>query len=57
MEFLLDHNVWIAFAMLTALDQVRDPFAIFNLGTDESCRVVDSIGWITVSPNTRDSFI
>ena len=34
-------------AMLAAMEQVRDPINIFNLGTDEYCQVNDSIGWIT----------
>lgn len=33
--------------MLTALDRVDTKLSIFNLGTDEYCRVSDSVGWIT----------
>lgn len=42
-------------AMQVAIDRAEGKVNIFNLGTDESCRVVDSIGWITgelgVSPS------
>jgi UDP-glucose 4-epimerase len=34
-------------AIFTAIDKAGDPVNIFNLGTDEYCRVTDSIGWIT----------
>jgi UDP-glucose 4-epimerase len=34
-------------AMLTAIEQSHDKVNIFNLGTDEYCRVNDSIDWIT----------
>lgn len=34
-------------AILLALDRVREPVGVFNLGTDETCEVNDSIGWIT----------
>lgn len=34
-------------AMQVAIDHSHDKVNIFNLGTDQSCRVVDSIGWIT----------
>jgi UDP-glucose 4-epimerase len=34
-------------AILTALDRVKDKYAVFNLGVDEYCQVNDSIGWIT----------
>lgn len=34
-------------AMLTAFDKATDRLSIYNLGTDEYCRVVDSVGWIT----------
>lgn len=34
-------------AMQVAIDRSDKKVNIFNLGTDESCRVVDSIGWIT----------
>ncbi len=34
-------------AMLAAFDKARERVNIFNLGTDEYCRVNDSIGWIT----------
>jgi UDP-glucose 4-epimerase len=33
--------------MLTALDRVDAKLSIFNLGTDEYCRVSDSVAWIT----------
>jgi UDP-glucose 4-epimerase len=33
-------------AMLFALEQVREPVSIFNLGTDEFCTVDQSLGWI-----------
>lgn len=33
-------------AMLLALDRAEAPVNILNLGTDEYCRVDDSIGWI-----------
>jgi len=33
--------------MLTAFDQVDSRLSIFNLGTDEYCRVNDSVAWIT----------
>ena len=34
-------------AMMTAIEQADARVNIFNLGADEYCRVVDSIGWIT----------
>ena len=34
-------------AILLALEKVRESVNIFNLGTDEFCRVNDSIGWIS----------
>ena len=34
-------------AMLTAIAQSRDKVNIFNLGTDEYCKVNESIDWIT----------
>lgn len=34
-------------AMLLATEQANEKVNIFNLGTDESCEVNDSIGWIT----------
>lgn len=34
-------------AMLLATEQADEKVNIFNLGTDESCEVNDSIGWIT----------
>lgn len=34
-------------AMLLATEKAADKVNIFNLGTDEYCRVDDSIGWIT----------
>lgn len=34
-------------AVLTAVDNAGERVNVFNLGTDEYCRVVDSVGWIT----------
>jgi len=34
-------------AMLLAMDRSVAPVEVFNLGTDETCTVNDSIGWIT----------
>ncbi len=34
-------------AMLLAIERSDEPVNIFNLGTDEYCKVVESIGWIT----------
>ena len=34
-------------AMLLAVEEAVDNINIFNLGTDETCEVNDSIGWIT----------
>jgi UDP-glucose 4-epimerase len=34
-------------AMMTAIEKADGRINIFNLGADEYCRVVDSIGWIT----------
>jgi UDP-glucose 4-epimerase len=34
-------------AMMTAIEKADGRVNIFNLGADEYCRVVDSIGWIT----------
>ena len=33
-------------AMLVALERGRGPFDLFNVGTDETCRVADSVRWI-----------
>jgi UDP-glucose 4-epimerase len=33
-------------AMLLAIDKTNEPVNIFNLGTEEYCRVDDSLGWI-----------
>jgi UDP-glucose 4-epimerase len=33
-------------AMLLAIDRAKEPVNIFNLGTDEYCRVDDSLDWI-----------
>jgi UDP-glucose 4-epimerase len=33
-------------AMLLAIDRANEPVNIFNLGTEEYCRVDDSLGWI-----------
>jgi UDP-glucose 4-epimerase len=33
-------------AMLLAIDKANEPVNIFNLGTEEYCRVDDSLGWI-----------
>jgi UDP-glucose 4-epimerase len=44
-------------AMMTAIEKADARVNIFNLGADEYCRVVDSIGWITahlgVSPELK----
>jgi UDP-glucose 4-epimerase len=44
-------------AMMTAIEKADGRVNIFNLGADEYCRVVDSIGWITahlgVSPELK----
>ena len=34
-------------AMLLAIEKATDKVNIFNLGTDEFCKVTDSIGWIS----------
>ena len=34
-------------AMLTAIDRSTDAVNVLNLGTDEHCEVLDSVGWIT----------
>ena len=34
-------------AILTVLDKAKERVNIYNLGTNEYCRVTDSIGWIT----------
>ena len=34
-------------AVMTALEKATDRVNLFNLGTDESCQVRDSIGWIS----------
>jgi UDP-glucose 4-epimerase len=34
-------------AILFAVDRVADRLSIYNLGTDEYCRVCESVGWIT----------
>ena len=34
-------------AMLLAIERSDEKVNIFTLGTDDSCRVIDSIGWIT----------
>jgi len=36
-------------AMLLVIEKSQDPVNIFNLGTDETCTVNDSLGWITAS--------
>ena len=33
-------------AMLLVIEKAKEPINIFNLGTDEYCRVDDSLGWI-----------
>ncbi len=40
-------------AILVALEKVKDPISVFNLGTDEYCRVTDSIGWICETLNVK----
>ncbi len=46
-------------AMLAAIEKGQDKVNLFNLGTNEYCRVVDSIGWIAerlgVKPELRFS--
>lgn len=39
--------------ILTALDRAHDNVNIFNLGTDETCEVNDSISWICEELNVR----
>ena len=43
--------------MLTVISQANEPVNIYNLGTDESCTVTDSLGWICehlgVNPQRR----
>jgi UDP-glucose 4-epimerase len=34
-------------AIFTAIDNTSEKWNIFNLGTEEYCRVTDSVGWIT----------
>jgi hypothetical protein len=36
--------------MLLALDTGDDRIAIFNLGTDEVCQLLDSVDWILRRP-------
>jgi UDP-glucose 4-epimerase len=38
-------------AMLLALKEGDEPIAIFNLGADEVCEVLDSVGWIVARLN------
>lgn len=38
-------------AMLLAIDKADEPVNIFNLGTDEYCKVDDSLGWICSHPD------
>jgi UDP-glucose 4-epimerase len=38
-------------AMLIALERAPTKLGVFNLGTDEYCRVTDSVGWITARMN------
>ena len=33
-------------AMLTVVEKAQDKVNVFNLGTDEYCEIVNSIGWI-----------
>jgi UDP-glucose 4-epimerase len=40
-------------AILTAVAAVHDPVSVFNLGADDYCEVVDSIGWITAHLGLR----
>jgi UDP-glucose 4-epimerase len=44
-------------AMLLAIEKAQDPVNIFNLGTDEYCRVTDSIGWICEHLNLRPDLV
>ena len=32
--------------MLTVLERAREPVNVFNLGTDHTCTVDESLGWI-----------
>jgi UDP-glucose 4-epimerase len=40
-------------AMLLVMDRVQERINIFNLGTDEYCRVDDSLGWICAELGLR----
>jgi UDP-glucose 4-epimerase len=40
-------------AMLRVIEQADGPVNVFNLGTDEYCRVSDSLDWITAKLNVR----
>ncbi|HWE96051.1 MAG TPA: NAD-dependent epimerase/dehydratase family protein [Tepidisphaeraceae bacterium] len=40
-------------AMLRVIEQADAPVNVFNLGTDEYCRVSDSLDWITAKLNVR----
>ena len=40
-------------AILLALSKAHDKVNIFNLGTDEYCQVMDSVGWITRQLNVN----
>jgi UDP-glucose 4-epimerase len=33
-------------AMLAVVERAREPFSVYNLGTDEYCTVDESLGWI-----------
>jgi UDP-glucose 4-epimerase len=43
-------------AILFALEHAKGRVNVFNLGTDEYCRVTDSIGWITERLGVRPAF-
>lgn len=43
-------------AMLLAFEKAEGKLNIFNLGTDESCEVLDSVGWICEGMKLKPSF-
>ncbi len=44
-------------AVLLAIEKAQDKVNIFNLGTNEYCKVTDSIGWITNRLNLQPELI
>jgi UDP-glucose 4-epimerase len=44
-------------AMLTAIEKANGKVKVFNLGTDESCEVNESIGWIAAHLNASPRLI